>query len=97
MTNLTVLSSLLMNSNSTEENEPPSKRSRNVLIPANHVHEQRLTNTLLGDIGLTYSSDTVSINTCSDVSDNDVLLKRLLKIMTSRDAIDLIYNKLLSV
>jgi hypothetical protein len=92
MTNLTMLSSLLTNSDSTEGNEPPPKRTRNVIIPATHVREQRLTSTLLRDIGLPNSSDTTS-----DESDNDILLKRLLKVMTDRDTIDLIYNKLHSV
>jgi hypothetical protein len=97
MTNLTILSSLLVNSDSTEVNEPSSKRCRNVITPANHIREQRLTSSLFGDIGLLHSSETVSVNTSTDVSDNDVVLKRLVKAMTARDTIDLIYNKLFSV
>jgi len=97
MTNLTILSSLLVNSDSTEVNEPSAKRCRNVITPANHIREQRLTSSLFGDIGLSHSSETVSVNTSTDVSDNDVVLKRLVKAMTARDTIDLIYNKLFSV
>ncbi len=94
MTNLSILSSLLINSDSSEVNEPPSKLSRNVIIPANHIHEQRLTSS---PFGLSYSNDHNSVNTSSDVSDNEILLKRLVKAMTARDTIDLIYNKLLSI
>ncbi|CAF3339253.1 unnamed protein product [Rotaria socialis] len=88
-TNLTLLSSLLAN---TDVQEPTSKRSRNIITTANHVNEQRLTSTLFGSIGLTPSNDNVS----SDASDDEILLKRLLKAMTASDTIDLIYNKLLS-
>jgi len=94
MTNLNILSSLINNSDSTENIEPPSKRSRNVIIPSEHVHEQRITSTLFG---LIHSNNQISINTCSDISDNDILLKRLVKAMTARDTIDLIYNKLFSL
>ncbi len=94
MTNLTILSSLLVNSDSADIEEPPSKRSRNVIIPASHVHEQRLTHSRLG---LSYSNDHISPNTSSDTSDNEILLKRLVKAMTARDTIDLIYNKLFSI
>lgn len=97
MTNLTILSSLLVNSEPTEVKEPSSKRCRNVITPVNHVREQRLTSTLFGDIGLSHSSETVSVTTSSDVSDNDLVLKRLVKAMTARDTIDLIYNKLVSI
>ncbi|CAF4191489.1 unnamed protein product [Rotaria sp. Silwood2] len=96
--NLTLLSSLLTDSNSTEEvKEPPSKRCRYIITPASNVHEQRLTSALFGHINLSNSSDNVSTNTCSDESNNEILLKRLLKAMTAPDTIDLIYNKLLSV
>jgi hypothetical protein len=94
MTNLSILSSLLVNSESTEIKEPSSKRSRNVIIPADHVREQRLTQTLFG---LLYSNDKISVNTSPNVSDNEILLKRLVKAMTARDTIDLIYNKLFSI
>jgi len=97
MTNLTILSSLLVNSDSTEVNEPLAKRCRNVITPANHIREQRLTSSVFGDIGLLHSSETVSVNTSTDVSDKDVVLKRLVKAMTARDTIDLIYNKLFAV
>ncbi len=91
MTNLSILSSLLIKSDSSEVQEPPLKRSRNVIIPANHVHEQRLTSILFG---LSHSNNNITVNTSSDVSDNEILLKRLVKAMTTRDTIDLIYNKL---
>ncbi|CAF3734011.1 unnamed protein product [Rotaria sordida] len=94
MINLTLLSSLLTHS---EVKEPPSKRCRYIITPASHVHEQCLTSTLLGNIGLSNSNDNVFINTYSDESNNEILLKRLVKAMTAPDTIDLIYNKLLSV
>jgi hypothetical protein len=97
ITNLSILSSLLVNSNSTEIIEPPSKRSRNVIIPADHVREQRLTSTLFGSLYSNNNNNKISINTSSDISDNEILLKRLVKAMTSRDTIDLIYNKLFSI
>jgi hypothetical protein len=95
MTNLSILSSLLINSDSTENIEPPSKRSRNIILPCEYVHEQRLTSTLFG---LIHSNNQISMNTFSNLSsDNDILLKRLVKAMTSRDTINLIYNKLFSI
>jgi len=97
MTNLNILSSLINNSDSTENIEPPSKRSRNVIIPSEHVHEQRLTSTLFGSLYSNNNNNKISINTSSDISDNEILLKRLVKAMTSRDTIDLIYNKLFSI
>ncbi|CAF4207556.1 unnamed protein product [Adineta steineri] len=98
VTNLTILSSLMINSESTEVKEPLSKRSRNVITPADYVCEQRLTSTLLGNIVLSHSNEpTTTTNMSSDVSDNDILLKRLVKAMTARDTIDLIYNKLFSI
>jgi len=95
MTNLSILSSLLINSDSTENIEPPLKRSRNIILPSEHVHEQRLTSTLFGLIN---STNQISMNTFSNLSsDNDILLKRLVKAMTARDTINLIYNKLFSI
>ncbi len=88
MTNLTILSSLLVNSDSTDVHEPPSKRSRNVITPVSHIHEQRLTPSQFN-----LSSSNVS-NPLSNTSDNEILLKRLVKAMTARDTIDLIYKKL---
>lgn len=92
MTNLSILSSLLNNSDTTE---PPLKRSRNVIIPADYVQEQRLTNTSFGL--LLNSINKTSRNSLSNESDNDILLKRLVKAMTARDTIDLIYKKLFSI
>lgn len=92
MTNLSILSSLLTNSTITE---PPLKRSRNVIIPANHVQEQRLTSTSFGLIlNLTNKN---FVNSSINQSDNEILLKRLVKAMTERDTIDLIYKKLFSM
>ncbi|CAF3715620.1 unnamed protein product [Rotaria sp. Silwood1] len=97
-TNLTLLSSLLMDLDSTNEiKEPPLKRYRYIITPANHVHEQRLTSTLFEHINLSKSNNNISTNTCSNESNDEILLKRLLKAMTAPDTIDLIYNKLLSV
>jgi hypothetical protein len=83
-----------------DSEEPPSKRSRhdsNIITPVSHVHEQRLTSILFGQIESPHSNNTVSTNTSSDVSDNDILLKRLLKAMTDKETIDLIYNKFVSM
>ncbi len=91
MTNLSLLSSLLTHSDSTE---PPSKRSRNVITPADHVHEQRLISTPFEPSAATAQT---SVTTSSDISEEEVLLKRLVRAMTARDTIDFIYNKLHSI
>lgn len=94
MTNLTVLSGLLSNTESNQSNEPLSKRSRTVITPADHVHEQRLTSITFGQLGLSSMNETPATERSEDISENDALLKRLVKAMTERDTIDLIYNKL---
>lgn len=85
-TNLTILSSLIDDSHANESDEPTTKRARLVITPAAHVRERRLTSIPFGTLGLPPpTTETVS---------NDALLKRLIRAMTERDTIDLIYNKL---
>ncbi|UJR21788.1 hypothetical protein I4U23_024863 [Adineta vaga] len=97
MTNLTILSNLMNNPESNETEEPSSKRSRNVITPVDYVREQRLTSTTFGNLGLSPANETLSISRSSDLSENDVMLKRLVKVMTERDTINFIYNKLFSI
>ena len=90
-TNLTILSSLLADSPSTDVDEPPSKRSRHVITPAIHVQEQRVASSPFVSSS---TPDQISPNPSPDVSQNEILLKRLVKAMTDRQTIDLIYQKL---
>ncbi|CAF0719944.1 unnamed protein product [Adineta ricciae] len=94
MTNLTILSGLLSRTESNESNEPLPKRLRTVITPADHVHEQRLTSITFGELGLSSTNEAQVVEGSADTSENDALLKRLVKAMTERDTIDLIYNKL---
>lgn len=70
--------------------EPPAKRSRYVITPASHVQEQRTSS-----IPFVSSTSTSDISS-TDISENEILLKRLVKAITDRETIDLIYQKLQS-
>ena len=81
----------MADSQSTNVEEPPAKRSRHVITPASHVQEQRTTSTLFTSSSINDSTFQIS---SSDASENEILLKKLVKAMTDRETIDLIYQKL---
>ncbi len=82
----------------TDSEEPVAKRIRrssDTITPAAHVREQRLTSTPFRSLQLSHSVNT---QTPTEVSNHDdALLKRLIRAMTARETIDMIYNKLVSL
>lgn len=85
MTNLMILSSLL-------ENEQTNGTSDEIITPAKHIQEQCLTSSSLQ---LAHLSNTNS--SIDQQSDEEILLKQLMRSITCRDTIDFIYTKLHSI
>lgn len=86
MTNLTILSSLLENNQSDE-----TSSSHEIITPAKHIHEQCLTSSPLQ---LTHIPNT---NSLTNQSDEEILLKQLMRSVTCRDTIDFIFTKLRAI
>ena len=88
-----------MNSKENEEiKEPVAKRSctnATMIIPVDHVKEQRLTSRPFGD--LEFFSDIEQIHEETGVEGSNDVLKRLLKAMTHGETVDLIYQKMRSI
>lgn len=95
-TNLTILSNLIHPNENESSIEPLNKRFRSEskqICPKEKVEEIRLEKSTFSDLDR-FSSINESGDVSNRSSSSDDLLKLLLKAMTNKETIDLIYQKL---